>query len=154
MYGGLSSSGMSVSGIAAFWLLSVYGEAGTHRSHLSCDALLALAALQRPICVLVGYTQPEPQKRDQKTRPRRPRPFPPVRYVVDPYPTFNGIALDTQHNRPVMSDENRKEHLAMIGHAGAHLGRELPDVADNCPQTELGFIAGLRLIGRAGKSTQ
>src|SRR5260370_26023751 len=35
----------------------------------------------------------------------------PLRYVVDPYPTFNGIALDLKTNPVVLSDENRKRVL-------------------------------------------
>jgi hypothetical protein len=37
--------------------------------------------------------------------------LPPVRMVVDPYPSFNGVFVDTTANRVLMSDTNRKSLL-------------------------------------------
>ena len=70
--------------------------------------------------------------------------LPPVRYVIDPYPTFNGIVLDAHSNRVLMSDENRKSVLTYDRSAGGNS----PAVTSPMwqiigPQTEVGFIAGV-----------
>ena len=70
----------------------------------------------------------------------------PVRWVMDPYPTFNGIALDTKNNLAVMSDENRKSILFYDRSAGsnsAEVTAELRQIIG--PQTEVGYIAGVEV---------
>lgn len=72
--------------------------------------------------------------------------LPPVRYVTDPYPTFNGIALDTRNHRVLMSDENRKSVLTYDLSAGGNS----PNVTRPMwriigPQTEVGFIGGVEV---------
>src|ERR1043165_8919611 len=37
--------------------------------------------------------------------------MPPVRMVVDPYPSFNGVVVDSIHDLVMMSDTNRKSLL-------------------------------------------
>ncbi len=37
--------------------------------------------------------------------------IPPVRMVVDPYPSYNGVAVDTTNDLVMMSDTNRKSLL-------------------------------------------
>jgi DNA-binding beta-propeller fold protein YncE len=70
----------------------------------------------------------------------------PVRYVVDPYPTFNGIALDLQTNRVVLSDENRKSVLTYDRTAGSSSTSVTPPVRQIMgPQTEIGYISGIEL---------
>jgi DNA-binding beta-propeller fold protein YncE len=71
---------------------------------------------------------------------------PPTRLVFDPHPTFNGIAIDTQNNIVVMSDENRSSLLSYDLKAGSH------DKSTTPPRTQiigakvdLGFIAGVTL---------
>jgi DNA-binding beta-propeller fold protein YncE len=72
--------------------------------------------------------------------------LPPLRYVIDPYPTFNGIALDTRGNRVLMSDENRKSLLTYRLSAGsASTGVTPPLWQIIGPQTEVGFIAGVEI---------
>src|ERR1700746_3644506 len=36
----------------------------------------------------------------------------PVRMVQDPYPTFNGIAMDSERGEVIMADDNRSSLLA------------------------------------------
>ncbi len=72
--------------------------------------------------------------------------LPPLRYVIDPYPTFNGIVLDPRGNRVIMSDENRKSVLTYERSAGSNS----PAVTSPMwqiigPQTEVGFIAGVEI---------
>ena len=72
--------------------------------------------------------------------------LPPLRYVIDPYPTFNGIVLDTKSNRVLMSDENRKSVLTYDrSAAGNSSGVTSPIWQIIGPQTEVGFIAGVEI---------
>jgi hypothetical protein len=72
--------------------------------------------------------------------------LPPLRYVIDPYPTFNGIVLDTKGNRVLMSDENRKSLLTYDRSSGGNSsGVTSPLWQIIGPQTEVGFIAGVEI---------
>jgi DNA-binding beta-propeller fold protein YncE len=72
--------------------------------------------------------------------------LPPLRYVIDPYPTFNGIALDTHTNRVLLSDENRKSLLTYELSAGGNSPSVTPPMWQIIgPQTEVGFIAGVEV---------
>jgi DNA-binding beta-propeller fold protein YncE len=72
--------------------------------------------------------------------------LPPLRYVIDPYPTFNGIALDTRANRVVLSDENRKSLLTYERSSGGNSSTVTPPMWQIIgPQTEVGFIAGVEI---------
>jgi hypothetical protein len=69
---------------------------------------------------------------------------PPVRVVTDLYPTFDGIALDSENNIVVMSDENRSG-LLMYDRAGGGQSTAVTEPKRHVigPRTELGFIAGV-----------
>ncbi len=68
--------------------------------------------------------------------------LPPLRYVMDPYPTFNGIAVDVENNRVVMSDENRKSVLTYDRTSGSHSAAVTPRLRQIIgPQTEIGYIS-------------
>lgn len=72
--------------------------------------------------------------------------LPPVRYVMDAYPTFNGIALDATNNRAVLSDENRKSVLIYDRAAGNNSDTVTPELQQIIgPQTEIGYISGVEL---------
>ena len=72
--------------------------------------------------------------------------LPPVRYVIDPYPTLNGIVLDTHSNRVLMSDENRKSVLTYDRSAGGNSSAVTSPMWQIIgPQTEVGFIAGVEI---------
>lgn len=67
---------------------------------------------------------------------------PPLRYVMDPYPTFNGIAVDVENNRVVMSDENRKSVLTYDRTAGSNSTAVTAPLRQIIgPQTEIGYIS-------------
>ncbi len=75
------------------------------------------------------------------------RDVPPIRYILDPYPTFNGIAVDSTNGVVVMSDTNRKglliyDRLAE-GESNAVETRPLRQIMGQ--QTQIGFIAGVAL---------
>ncbi len=70
----------------------------------------------------------------------------PIRSVYDPFPTFDGIALDTVNDKVVFSDENRHAMLVYDRTAGSFSN----DVTDTYqyvfgPKTRLGFIAGVEV---------
>ena len=70
--------------------------------------------------------------------------LPPVRLVIDPYPTFNGIALDSTNNRIAMSDENRKSVLVYdrtSGNSSSSVASPLRQIIG--PDSQIGYIAGV-----------
>ena len=72
--------------------------------------------------------------------------IPAVRYVMDPYPAFNGLALDVENNQVVMSDANRKSLLMYERTGGARSAEETRPLRQIMgPQTQVGFIAGVTL---------
>ena len=71
---------------------------------------------------------------------------PPVRVVADPYPTFDGLAVDPDNGIVVMSDENRSGlfmYDRMAGGKSAAITEPQRHIVG--PRTDLGFIAGVAL---------
>jgi DNA-binding beta-propeller fold protein YncE len=76
----------------------------------------------------------------------------PVRYVMDPYPTFNGIAIDAKNGRVVMSDSNRKGLLFYERASGSQSREETTPLRQiTGPNTLLGFVAGVALDSERGE---
>ena len=73
--------------------------------------------------------------------------LPPVRMVVDPYPSFNGVAVDTTNDLVMMSDTNRKSLLLYPRTAGETKPRTAAGPVQQVmgPQTGIGFIAGVAM---------
>jgi len=72
--------------------------------------------------------------------------IPPVRSVSDLFPTFDGIALDTENDRVIFSDENRHSLLVYDRTAGgASNGPTEPVQWVFGPKTRLGYIAGVEV---------
>ncbi|HEY3134454.1 MAG TPA: hypothetical protein VGL29_00245 [Blastocatellia bacterium] len=72
-----------------------------------------------------------------------------ARCVADPYPAFNGIALDTEHNTVVMTDTNRKSLLMYDRSAGTRSAEETEPLRQIIgPETNIGFIAGVMVDPR------
>lgn len=70
----------------------------------------------------------------------------PLRCIADPYPTFNGVAVDPQRNIVVMSDTNRKSLLIYDRSSGSKSSEETaPQRQIMGPLTQIGFIAGVSL---------
>jgi DNA-binding beta-propeller fold protein YncE len=64
--------------------------------------------------------------------------------VADPYPTFNGITLDTENNRVVMTDLNRHGILMYDRTAKTEPGEPTTALRHIIgPATEMGFVAGV-----------
>jgi DNA-binding beta-propeller fold protein YncE len=73
--------------------------------------------------------------------------LPPVRMVVDPYPSFNGITVDTTNDLLMMSDTNRKSLLVYDRTAGSATSKEaaVPRQQIMGPDTGVGFVAGVAM---------
>jgi DNA-binding beta-propeller fold protein YncE len=73
--------------------------------------------------------------------------IPPVRMVVDPYPSFNGVAVDTTHDLVMMSDTNRKSLLVYPRTAGSRTSKEAVAARQQImgPDTGVGFAAGVAM---------
>ena len=73
--------------------------------------------------------------------------LPPVRMVVDPYPSFNGVAVDTTNDLVMMSDTNRKSLLVYARTAGNVTSKEAaaPRQQIMGPDTGIGYIAGVAM---------
>ena len=82
---------------------------------------------------------------DNGTKPA-PEDVQPVRMIADPYPAFNGIAVDPSNGLVVLSDPNRKSLLTYDRLRGASQGAaSLPVHQVTGPDTFLGMIAGVAL---------
>jgi DNA-binding beta-propeller fold protein YncE len=73
--------------------------------------------------------------------------LPPVRMVVDPYPSFNGVAIDTTNDLMMMSDTNRKSLLIYDRTAGSLASKEPAAARQQImgPDTGVGFVAGVAM---------
>ncbi|PYQ74109.1 MAG: hypothetical protein DMG04_11545 [Acidobacteria bacterium] len=72
--------------------------------------------------------------------------IPPIRSVSDLFPTFDGVAVDTENNRVIFSDENRHSMLVYDRTAGGSSN----DVTEPVqwvfgPKAQLGYIAGVEV---------
>ena len=100
----------------------------------------AAACCRRPGVTLSAFAQEVPAK------PLGGDLFP-VRSVSDPYPVFNGVAVDPENNLVVMTDVNRKTLLVYDRRAAATNPGDLTTPLRQMmgPETNLGFVAGVAL---------
>lgn len=101
------------------------------------------AALAEDPCTWAAPPGPAPEFADQNLPGGD---ILPIRYVTDPYPTFNGVAADVENNRVVLSDENRKSVLTYdrrSGTSSATITEPLRQIMG--PQTEIGYISGVEV---------
>ena len=96
------------------------------------------------LAVLGALAQAGPQ--ENKSSKPAPEDIPPVRVIADPYPVFNGIAVDAGNGLVAMSDPNRKSLLVYDRVRGASQGdTSVPLRQIVGPDTFLGMIAGIIL---------
>jgi DNA-binding beta-propeller fold protein YncE len=71
----------------------------------------------------------------------------PLRMVVDPYPSFNGVAVDTTNDLVMMSDTNRKSLLVYDRTAGSATSKLAATARQQImgPATGIGFVAGVAM---------
>ena len=105
---------------------------------VACVLGLALAATTNAL------SQTAPQ--ENKSAKPAPEDIPPVRMIADPYPAFNGIAVDAANGLVAMSDPNRKSLLLydrLRGTSGGEASLPIRQIVG--PDTFLGMIAGIIL---------
>src|SRR3984957_7132848 len=100
------------------------------------------------LAVLGAVAQAAPQ--ENKSAKPAPEDIPPVRMIADPYPAFNGIAVDAANGLVAMSDPNRKSLLLYARAGGTKRGASQGDASVPIrqivgPDTFLGMIAGIIL---------
>jgi DNA-binding beta-propeller fold protein YncE len=108
----------------------------------------AAGALGMAVLAMLGALA---QAAPQENKPSKPAPedIPPVRMIADPYPAFNGIAVDAANGLVAMSDPNRKSLLVYDRIRGASQGdASVPLRQIVGPDTFLGMIAGIILDPR------
>ena len=126
-------------------LLAVLGDAppeAANAHQVKTSELTFASALQGDMCVRPAVQQGN----DNETGAPLEGDLSPIRYVMDPYPTFNGIALDAQNNRIALSDENRKSVLVYDRSSGGNSDvatRERQQIIG--PRTEIGYVSGIEL---------
>src|SRR5260370_35537503 len=70
-----------------------------------------------------------------------------ARTIADPYPVFNGIAVDSENNIVAMTDGNRKSLLIYDRTAGSADSEEETKPLRQMigPETNIGFVAGIMI---------
>src|SRR5258708_4533342 len=83
---------------------------------------------------------PHPIVQEANSKPA-PEDIPAVRMIADPYPAFNGIAVDATNGIVVTSDPNRKSLLLYSRTSGASAGAaSIPMRQIIGPETFLGMV--------------
>ncbi len=96
------------------------------------------------VATISALSQTAPQ--ENKSAKPAVEDIPSVRMIADPYPAFNGIAVDAGNGLVAMSDPNRKSLLLYDRMRGASRGEaSLPLRQIVGPDTFLGMIAGIIL---------
>ena len=73
--------------------------------------------------------------------------LPPIRMVVDPYPSFNGVVVDPVTDTVMMSDTNRKSLLLYPRTSGSPAAKQAAAPMQQImgPETGIGFVAGVAM---------
>ncbi|HEX9369342.1 MAG TPA: hypothetical protein VF921_22105 [Vicinamibacterales bacterium] len=118
------------------------------------------AAETNAVCTMPPLADADGQRQDQSAAAEQARrlavpptsdlassDLPPVRMVVDPYPSFNGVAVDTVTDTVMMSDTNRKSLLLYPRTAGSATSTQpaAPIQQIMGPETGIGFVAGVAM---------
>jgi DNA-binding beta-propeller fold protein YncE len=75
---------------------------------------------------------------------------PPIRSIIDPYPSFNGVSVDPESNLVFLSDSNRKSLLVYDRASGNSLPEmTMPLRRITGPTTLIGFVCGVTYDVRA-----
>jgi DNA-binding beta-propeller fold protein YncE len=95
--------------------------------------------------LLAGAITTPPVVEENDTRPA-PADIPPVRTIADPYPEYNGIAVDPENGFVGVTDPNRKSLLLYDGKRGNNgTAATVPLRQVIGPETYLGMISGIFL---------
>lgn len=75
----------------------------------------------------------------------------PARIIQDPYPTFNGIAMDVEKGEVIMTDDNRASVLTYSGQFNPTDNPNEPRRLIEGPLTHLGYVCGVALSPEANE---
>lgn len=107
---------------------------------------LAAAESEAGMCVLPPDPQDLQGPLDTRNYDKRDGDTTPVRMVFDPYPSFNGVAIDPVNNLVLFSDTNRKSLMLFprtAGGSGAAATQPIRQIMG--PDTGVGFVAGVAI---------
>jgi DNA-binding beta-propeller fold protein YncE len=137
----LSITLVLISFAVAFFLIPFHSEKDSRHRNPEIPAVMMAAFVPDELCLAPKFGGTGPS---EDIPPSLGGELPPIRLVNDPYPTFNGIALDISNNRVAMSDENRKSVLIYdraSGNSSAVVTSPLRQVIG--PESQIGYIAGV-----------
>lgn len=130
-------------------ILLLAGErAGPNVEDTFLATTLAAAGAEATMCILPPDLQEAKGPLNQDNYDLRQGDITPVRMVFDPFPSFNGVALDAVSDLVLLSDTNRKSLLvyrrSAAGPPGVATSAEpLRQIAG--PDTGIGFVAGVAI---------
>ena len=137
----LSAALVLVSFAAALLVFPFRGANESHQGNPEIPAVMLASFFPEDICLAPNSGGSEPYAEAPASLGGE---LPPIRLVADPFPTFNGIALDVANNRVAMSDENRKSVLVYDragGNTSSVVTAPLRQVIG--PDSQIGYIAGV-----------
>src|SRR5262249_47784466 len=106
---------------------------------------MPLSAIFASPCMMPEATQGRPPLPDGKPRPGAVGgDIPSIRAIEDPFPSFNGVAVDAENNLVVLSDTNKKSLLIYDrsnGDKGPEVTQPIRQILG--PATLLGFVCGV-----------
>src|SRR5262252_8404583 len=129
---------------AGVWLVAVPASRAPAVADVFAATTEAAAETEGEICLM---PEPEAQIAVPEPSDRLGGDIPPVRMVVDPYPSFNGVAVDTTNDLVMMSDTNRKSLLIYDRTAGSAASKQAAAAKQHImgPDTGVGFVAGVAM---------
>lgn len=131
--------------VVASVMLLIGGSVGPPATSTPDLLMSSLAAEEMgAFCDMPGMAEAQRTVSAADGREMPPGDTPPVRYVLDPHPTFNGVAVDPKHDRVFFSDTNRKGLLTYNRTAGQK-PNEVPTPIGRImgPETGIGYVAAV-----------
>ena len=137
---------ISIALAAAAWLVASPWGRGTSVEDVFVAATEAAEEAEGNLCLMPDAADPQQITIPQSSNSEGGD-LPPVRMVVDPYPSFNGVAVDPTNDLVLMSDTNRKSLLVYDRTAGSPVSREASPPRQQImgPDTGVGFVAGVAI---------
>src|SRR5262249_18334311 len=135
----------SVALVAGAWLATIPASRAPSVEDLFVAATAAATESENRVCLMPEAAAPQiavPKRSDSEGGD-----LPPVRMVVDPYPSFNGVAVDPTNDLVLMSDTNRKSLLVYDRAAGSATSKQAATAKQQImgPDTGVGFVAGVAM---------
>lgn len=107
---------------------------------------IAAAASEAEFCVARPDYEDDQGPLDTRNFDKRDGDTTPVRMVFDPFPSFNGIAIDPVNNLVLFSDTNRKSLMLYPRSAGGRGEAAAQPIRQIMgPETGVGFVAGVAI---------